>query len=341
MTVKTQPMATGGESPLDGSRRQYLTKSLSTLLLRQETTIIAVILAIGVFATLRNSTFATSGNLTEVARATVIYFVMACGATLLMIGGGLDFSVGSVFTLGGLTCALMLEHGAAWPIAVVVGVVTGTAVGVVNHGIIEYLHVPPIIATLGTFYFIDGLNVQITGGQDIIPLPNDFQNLGQGSVFGVPYIVCYAIVVGAVFWFALEKTPFGINLRALGGNRQAAIGNGLHIGKLSLALYVCAGATAALGGIIYAARVGSGQVAGGGAGITLTVVTAVLIGGTSLFGGLGVITGTAVGAVLLSEIDNALILSNIPAQYNSMVIGSILVAAVAVDHLRRKRLYRR
>ncbi len=341
MTVKAQPPATDRGRRVDESRRTALTTSLSSLLLRPETTIIAVILAIAVFTIVRNATFASVSNLTELARATVIYFIMGCGATLLVIGGGLDFSVGTTFTLGGLVSALLLVHGVGWPLAVVGGIAAGIVIGVVNHGIIEYLHVPPIIATLGTFYVIDGLNIQITGGQDILPLPNDFQQLGQGSVLGVPYIVCYAIIVGALFWFALERTPFGINVRALGGNRQAAIGNGLRVVRLNLALYVCAGATAALGGIIYAARVGGGQVSAGGAGITLSVVTAVLIGGTSLFGGLGTITGTAAGAVLLSEIDNALVLSNIPPQYNSMIVGSILVAAVAADYLRRKRLYRR
>ncbi len=341
MTTRTQPQATSSERQGDGPRRTFLTKASSTLLLRPETTIIAVIIAIGVFATVRNSTFASPSNLTEILRATVVYFVMACGATLLVIGGGLDFSVGSTFTLGGLVCSLMLVHGVGWPLAVLGGIAVGIVVGVVNHSIIEYLHVPPIIATLGAFYFIDGLNIQITGGQDVLPLPDNFQQLGQGSIFGVPNIVCYAVVVGAMFWFLLERTPYGINVRALGGNRHAAIGNGLRVGRLSLALYVCAGATAALGGIIYAARVGGGQVSAGGSGITLSVVTAVLIGGTSLFGGLGTVTGTVVGAILLSEIDNALVLSNIPPQYNSMIIGSILVAAVAADHLRRKRLYRR
>ena len=100
------------------------------------------------------------------------------------------------------------------------------------------------------------------------------------------------------------------------------------------------GATAALAGIIYAARVGSGQVSAGGANVTLSVVTAVLIGGISLLGGLGSITGVAVGAILLSEIDNALIVAAVPPQYNTIVVGVILIAAVAVDHVRRERLYR-
>jgi ribose transport system permease protein len=313
---------------------------VSALALRQETTLIAVIVLIGVLATIRNPAFATVANLTDIVRATVIYFVMACGAALLMIGGGLDFSAGSVFTLGGITSAWLLAAGIAWPIAVLGGIAAGSIVGLINNLIIVRLHVPPIIATLGTFFIISGLCVQITGGQDIVPLPDAFQALGQGDIFGVPYIVCYAAAVGVLFWFLLEHTPFGVNVRALGGNRQAAIANGLRVGSLDAALYVLAGMTAAFAGIVYASRVGSGQVSAGGASITLAVVTAVLIGGTSLLGGLGSITGVAVGALLLSEIDNALIVANIPPQYNSMVVGTILICAVAVDHLRRQRLYR-
>jgi ribose transport system permease protein len=315
--------------------------AFTSVVLRPETTLVAVIVLIGVFAALRNANFATTTNLTDILRASVVYFVMAAGSALLMIGGGLDFSIGSVFTLGGISGSWMLVHGVPWPVALLVGIAAGAVAGVANNLVVARLHVPPIIGTLGTFYVISGLCVQFTGGQDILPLPSSFQNLGQGEVHGVPYVVLYAIVIGAIFWFLLERTRFGINVRALGGNRQAAIGNGLRVARLDLALYMLSAGTAAFAGMIYAARVGSGQVSAGGAGTTLEVVTAVLIGGVSLLGGLGSITGVAVGAVLLSEIDNALIVAAVPPQYNSIVVGAILIAAVAVDHLRRKRLYKR
>lgn len=335
----TTPATPTGRAPLRADR---LAMSLGTKLLkRPETTLILVIVAIGVFAALRNPLFTRQTNLTDIGRGTVIYFVMACGAGLLMIGGGLDFSVGAIFALGGIATAWLLVHSVPWPIAIVLGVAVGCFAGLVNNVVITYLHVPPIIATLGTFFVIEGINTQITGGLDILPLPARFQELGQGDVGGVPYIVIYAIAIGLAFWFLLEKTPFGVNVRALGGNRQAAIGNGLRVGRLDLTLYVVAGAVAAFAGIIYSARIGSGQVEAGGAGTTLTVVTAALIGGVSLLGGLGSITGIAVGAILLSEIDNALVIAAVPPQYNSIIVGSILIGAVAVDHLRRKRLYRR
>ena len=315
--------------------------SLRRKLMRQESSLLFVILIIGVYVETKNSIFLSRGNITNIANESVIYLVPACGSALLMIGGGLDFSVGSTFTLGGITSAWMLVHGVAWPLAVLAGIGVGMIVGVVNHAIITYLHVPPIIATLGTFYVISGLTVQFTGGNDILPLPEGFQNLGQGSVGGVPYIVIYAIIIALAAWFLLQMTRFGVNVRALGGNRQAAIANRIPAKTLDLRLYMLSAATAAFAGIIYAASVGSGQVEAGGAGTTLTIITAVLIGGVSLLGGLGIVTGVVIGTILLTEINNGLVIANVPPQYNNIVIGTILVCAVAVDHLRRQRLYRK
>lgn len=308
--------------------------------LRPETTLILVIILIAIATAIRNPNFLNIGNLTDIARAAVIYFVMACGAATLMIGGGLDFSVGAVFTLGGICAAWLMQAGMPWPLAILGGIAAGGIAGYINSQVIARLHVPPIIATLGTFFIYTGLCIQITGGQDIVPLPMEFQRLGQGNLFGVPFVVMYAVVIGFIFWFVLERTPFGIEVRAIGGNRKAAVANGLKVPSIETTLYVVASIAAALAGVIYASRVGSGQVSAGGSGVTLSVVTAVLIGGISLLGGLGSITGVAVGALLLSEIDNALIVAAVPPQYNTIVVGVILIAAVAIDHVRRERLYR-
>jgi len=328
------------DQPVSVNSAAKKTRFTLEMFLRPELTLIIVIVAIAIATSLVNPNFLNIGNLTDIGRAAVIYFVMACGASLLMIGGGLDFSVGAVFTLGAITTTMLLQAGVPWPIAIAVGVFVGGVAGYLNSQIIQKLHVPSIIATLGSFYIFTGLTIQVTGGQDILPLPRAFQVLGQGAIFGIPYVVLYAAVVGAAFWFVLEHTPFGVEVRAVGGNREAAQANGIKVERVERIIYILGGATAAFAGIIYAARVGSGQVAAGGSAVTLTVITAVLIGGVSLQGGLGTITGIAVGAVLLSEIDNALIVASIPPQYNTIIVGVILIAAVAVDHIRRQRLYR-
>ncbi|MCW2784362.1 MAG: D-allose transport system permease protein AlsC, partial [Marmoricola sp.] len=292
MTTLIAPPTPKLEAAVDESKRRRL---LTSILVRQETSLLMVILVIGALAASRSSLFLQTDNLTEILRSSVIYFVMGCGAALLIIGGGLDFSAGAVFTLGGLTAAKLMVAGTAWPLAVLAGLAACGAAGLVNHLIITYLHVPPIIATLGTFFMLGGLDNLITGGNDVLPLPNSFQTLGQGDTAGVPNIILIAIAVGVLFWFVLDHTRFGVNVRALGGNREAALRNGLRIGRLDLSLYAIAAVTAGLAGIIYAARVGAGQVAAGGTTTTLNVITAVLIGGVSLQGGMGSIQGVAIG----------------------------------------------
>lgn len=321
-----------------GGGRQSL---LSKVMMRQETSLVFVIIVVGAFAASRSPLFLTSANLTEILRSSVIYFVMACGAALLIIGGGLDFSIGAVFTLGALVTSKFLVGGVPWPLAILLGLAITGVVGAVNFAIITYLHVPPIIATLGTFFMLSGFDNLVTGGFDVLPLPDSFQRIGQGNLFGVPNIVLIAIAVGVVFWFVLDHTRFGVNVRALGGNREASIGVGLRVVRIDLVLYIVGAVMAGLAGVIYSARVGAGQVTAGGSGITLVAITAVLIGGVSLLGGLGSIQGVAVGVILLSLIDNALVLSGIPPQYNSIVVGAILICAVAVDYLRRQRIYRK
>lgn len=311
------------------------------LIARQEFSLLLVVLAIGIATTVKSPHFLTHENVILVLEGSVTYFIMACGSALLIIGGGLDFSVGASFTLGGLVTAKLLSSGTPIPPAILLGLASCFLVGAVNFVVVTYWHVPPIIATLGTFYVLLGITNQITGGNDVVPLPNAFQAIAQNKIIGIPNTIVFAAILGVVSWLVLDHTTFGVNVRALGGNRTAAIGNGLPVKRLDLAIYVSAAATAGLAGILYASSVGSGQVNAGGATSTLDAVTAVLIGGVSLLGGLGTIQGIAIGSILLSLIDNSLVLTGVPPTYDTIIIGTILIAAVALDHLRRERIYRK
>jgi ribose transport system permease protein len=307
---------------------------------RQEVTLVGVIIAFGVVMGILNPTFLSAGNLLDLVSSTVVYFVVACGLTLVIVAGGFDFSAGSMFTLGGISATWLMSLGVFWPIACIIGIVLGGAVGLLNAVVIDRLHVPAIITTLGMFYFIGGAVVLFTGGNSIGPLPDSFDTFGSGSVFSIPYLIFYGIVIGAVYHVVLERTRFGYNVKAVGGGLSAAIANGISARRTNLLIYGGGAAIAALGGILYSARTGSGSVSAGGSDITLTAVSAVLIGGTSLFGGVGTITGTALGALLFATIDNGLAVANVPALYSDMIIGAILVLAVAVDAYRRRRSFR-
>lgn len=314
---------------------------IASLVFRQEASLLLVMALIVVATTIINPAFISANNVTEILRQSVIYFVMGCGAAFLIIGGGLDFSVGAVFTMSALAGTSLIKAGIWIPIALLLAIAVAAFLGLLNHLVITYWHVPPIIATLGIFFIALGLNPILTSGLDVLPLPKDFTRIGQGYFLNIPNIIWIALIIGLLAWFVLEHTRFGVNVRALGGNRQAAIGNGLRTKRLDLALYMISSVTGGIAGLLYSARVGAGQVEAGGSSVTLVVITATLIGGVSLLGGLGSITGVAVGAVLLSVIDNALIIASIPPQWNNVVVGAILVGAVAVDYLRRQQLYRR
>lgn len=334
ITTVSTPIGDGADTVRAGDR-------LRELLGRQEITLIGVILAFGIIVSILNPVFATPANLIDLLRSTVVYFVVACGLTLVVVAGGFDFSVGSVFTLGGLSAAWLMSIGVFWPLAVLGGVALGFAVGFVNALVIDRLSVPPIITTLGMFYFVAGAVVLFTGGRDIQPLPDGFNAFGKGTFIGIPALIWYAVIIGVIYHLVLQHTRFGYNVKAVGGNLGAAVANGISAVRTNMWLYAGAGGIAALAGILYAARTGSGQVTAGGAAVTLTAISAVLIGGTSLFGGVGTITGTALGALLFATINNGLAIASVPALYSNMIIGAILVLAVAVDAYRRRRAQQR
>ncbi len=321
----------------DGAQRITARERFGRIGGGQEVTLAAVIVIFGVVISVLNPAFASPGNLINLLQSTVVFFVIACGLTLVQTAGGFDFSIGSTFTLGGISATWLMTLGLFWPIAILAGIAFGCLVGIVNALLIDRLNVPPIITTLGTFYFIAGAVVLFTNGVDIQPLPVGFDAFGEGTLLGIPNLIIYGVVIGVIYHLVLQKTRFGYNVKAVGGGREAANANGISARRTNMWLYAGAGGIAAVAGILFAAQTGSGEVSAGGASVTLTAISAVLIGGTSLFGGVGTIVGTALGSLLFAAIDNGLAVANVPPLYSSMIIGSILVIAVALDSYRRKR----
>jgi ribose transport system permease protein len=306
----------------------------------QQAGLIICIVALGVVFYAINSLFGSGSNLIELLRSATLYFIVACASTLVLVGGGLDFSIGAVYALGAVVTGLSIVNGAPWPLAIVAGIAVGVALGIVNALVSVRLRVPPLIATLGVFFVATGLADAITTGNDVFGFPNSFINLGSGSVGGIPYLIFYAVVIGLIFHVLLERTVFGYNIRAAGGNRAAAAANGIRVQRLDIWLYAISGGVSALAGILGAARLSTASPAAGGADLTFQVITAIIIGGTSLFGGSGTIAGSALGAILFAEINNGLQVINVDPLYQDIFIGVILVAAVALDQYRRQRRFR-
>lgn len=286
-----------------------------------------------------NPVFLSQGNIIEILRSGSLYFVVACASTLIFVGGGLDFSIGATFPMGGIVAGALMLSGVWWPLAILLGVLAGAIVGLANAAVIVRFDVPPLIATLGSFFAMGGIITVYTGGTNLFGFPDAFNALGQGHLFGIPYLVYYAVVIGVLFHVLLERTVFGYETRITGGNRRAASANGVRVAALDLKLYALSGATTALAGIMFMARTSTASPVAGGSAITFQVITAIIIGGTSLFGGTGSITGTALGVVLFAVLNNGLAIVNVNPLYQNIFIGVILVAAVAFDQAQRRRRF--
>jgi ribose transport system permease protein len=306
----------------------------------QQAGLAAIIVLLLVLSEIDNRTTFHLANLIAVLGATSIYFIGACGATLLLVGGGLDLSIGAVFAAGGIAAGLLMKHGIPWPIAIILALAVAAAFGGVNALLIVFGKVPPFITTLGMYFAATGLVTVVTGGVAIPGFPSGFDNLGQLDLFRVPLLVYYAVALGVAFYVLLSRTRFGYDVRTVGGNAAAALANGVRVKRVNVSLYIISAATAGLCGILFAASVGAADPASGGTDFTFLVLAAVIIGGTSLFGGIGSIPGTALGALLFSVINDVLALVHADPLWGNIVTGVILVGAVAFDQLRRSRRFR-
>lgn len=305
----------------------------------QQAGIIVIIVTLLVVSESIDSTTLHSANLIEVLRSTAVYFIGACGATLLLVGGGLDLSIGSVFAVGAVAAGKLMNAGVPWPLAVILAVAISGVLGAVNAVLIIRVKVPPFITTLGMYFAASGAVTVVTGGNPLFNFPAGFGDFGQGSWLGIPLLVYYAVIAGVVFHVILQSTRFGYDARAVGGNAASALANGVRTARVNTGLYVISAGVAGLCGILLAARVDTADPSSGGPAFTFQVLASVIIGGTSLFGGVGTIVGTALGSLLFSVINNVLALTNTDPEWQNIAVGVILVLAVAFDQLRRNRQF--
>ena len=302
--------------------------------------LIGVIVVLAALFQISNPAFLTGANWLEILRSATLYFVVACPVTLIIVAGGLDLSIGAVYALGAVVAGLAMTGGIPWPVAMLAGVAVGAAAGFITGSLSVFLGIPTLIASLAMFFVATGVAVVITGGRDVFGFPDAFTDIGSGNLFGVPNLIYIAVLIGVIFHILLEHTPFGYDIRATGGNRNAAVANGINAGRVDLILFATSGGVAALAGILGASRVYSASPLAGGNALTFQVLTAIIIGGTSLFGGIGSIIGSALGALLFAVINNGLATSGVNPLMQNIFVGVILAAAVGIDQIRRKRRFK-
>lgn len=298
---------------------------------------LAVLIVLSIIMAVISPVFLGVSNLFNIVLATATYGVLAIGATFVISAAGIDLSLGSVLGLASVTGAFMcVQLGLPWPFAIIGSLVAGAGAGAVNGFIITRGRVPAFIVTLGMLGIARGLALIISNGRGIYGLPAELLFLGQGRPFGVPTPVFILIGVALVSHYILAHTPFGAHTLALGDSEAAARATGIDVKRQRMLLYTLSGLMAGIAGLIFTARVNTGDPTAG-LNYELLAITAAIIGGTNLFGGRGSILGTMIGALIMGVLQNGLNLMAVQSYYQQMAIGAVLIAAVWLDQLRQER----
>jgi ribose/xylose/arabinose/galactoside ABC-type transport system permease subunit len=281
-------------------------------------------------------------TLTQIAKDTSFFAIMAVGMTMVIITAGIDLSVGSVYALASVAGALYMSQfgsdGSPWMafvgalVTIGVGVFCGFLNGIMTVG----FNVHPFIITLGTMAIYRGIAFVSTNGQSIGGFPQSFRDFVRQGVIGdlslVPLIVMVLVcIAGGIF---LARMTIGRRVYAIGGNETASRYSGIRVGRLKLLTYTISGLTAGIGAVLALGYYGAGS-SGDGQGYELTVIAAAVVGGASLVGGKGSALGAVLGAVILQMISTGMVILGIPQNYSQIVTGAVVITAVLLDQLNR------
>lgn len=276
-----------------------------------------------------DSGFLTIRNLFNIARTTAMIVVMATAMTFIIGAGELDLSVGSTAALSALVAALVMQAGYGWVLAVAAGLGAGLLVGCLNGFFVTVVGIPSFLVTLGMMQFVRGFDMRVTYTNPVSISNSTFNGLfGSGSLWGVPSLLFWSVIVAAIGHVVLRYTAFGRQILATGGNRQAAEYSGVKTRRVKFLAFLLTASAAALAGLLYSGMMQTARY-NFGEGAELMVIAAVILGGTSLFGGRATIIGTFTGALMIGTINNGLIIMGLDVSEQMMISGAIIILAVA------------
>lgn len=281
--------------------------------------------------------FLTSTNLSSVVRQTAVINIMSLGMTIIIIAGGIDLSVGAILAMAGVLGTMALQAGMPIPVGVVIGIVTGLFWGAINGLLTTRLRINPFIVTLGTLGIVRGLTLIVTNGLPVHRVPREFSFLGEGNLFGVPFVLWVLVICALLTHVILEHTRLGRYSFAIGSNPDAAVYTGVPVVFHTTAVYALGGMLTGLAGMIEASRLMTGQPAAGN-GYELQAIAAVVIGGGSLHGGEGSVIGTLIGAFIMGLLSNGSDLLGVSPYLQQAIIGAVIILAVSVDEFRKRKL---
>ena len=328
MTISTQSSTTLNKS--------FLRRILQAFIDIRELTLIVLITAIIIVMSNINPYFFSFPNFRAVMVGMAPNAIIVIGMAILLASGGFDLSVGSVMALSSTVVAMLLLSGMPIFLAVICSLILGGVVGVGNGVLVTNLGINPLIAKLGTMSIARGIALVLTEGFSVSSLPLSFSWIGKTNFGGFPAIVIMTIAIVIFFDLAVRHTRFFRQVYFIGANEKAAVLSGIHVTRVRIVLYALTGVLAALAGVILASRLMSGTPTAGN-GIELQVLAAAVIGGASLRGGEGTILGAFLGVVFIALINNTMTMQAVSIYWQMIVIGSVLVSAVALDMLIRSK----
>jgi ribose transport system ATP-binding protein len=301
---------------------------------------ILVIVAAGIIAAIEPRFFSPL-NLLNVGRNTSFLAIVAIGQMFVMIVGGFDLAISAMVAVSSVVTATMMTgtllHGLPAAIVILLSVVTavaaGSGVGLLNGLCVAWLRLNPLMVTLAMTSVAAGMTFYVTKGIPIYGMPSVFiETLGRGSVSGIPTIVLVATILATIGWVLQRRTALGRHIYATGGSWHSARVSGVNVGRVLTLVYVLSGAFAAITGVLVTARIGSGQSALS-SGLVIESIAAAVIGGVSLQGGSGRVERVVLAALFISIVSNGLNLTRVDSKYQTLVLGVVLIAAVAFDRL--------
>lgn len=311
------------------------------LLGRDQAGLVASLILICIIFSILSPYFLLPANGINIARGNAFAAVAAAITTLVLVGGGLDLSIGAVMAFVGIVCAQLLLLDVPWFLVIGIGLGIGAGIGLLNGLIVTYVGINPFIVTIGTQFVVRGAAFLGVSNHELTVTEPHFLFIGQGNVFGIPFSALLALAVfGVVAWW-LHFTKFGKHIYAVGGTPGGLMARlaGIPINRRRMQIYILSGTFAGLAGIMLDGFTGAG-IAYAATGIELTVISAVILGGTALMGGRGTVFGTFLGVMLLAIINNGIVLLDVSTYWQYVVQGAALLIAVTIDEVRIKRAAR-
>ncbi len=295
---------------------------------------LGVLIVVGVVAVIMGSLspeFRTTGNLSVLLLNGATVTFLALGQTCVLLTGGIDLSVGSNIALTGMVAALMMQGGIPWWGAALGAILTGVVVGVFNGVMVHHGNMPPFIVTFATFGISASIPKILTQAKSITVTDPMFAFFGRGSIFGIPLPVIMVVLAAVVLGLFLRRTPTGVHIYAVGGNKETARLAGIDIFRTTVLVYVISGVCAAFGGIITTSRLMVGYPTAGSGTEQFYSIASAVVGGVSLFGGVGTILGAFIGALLIAEVSNGMNVIGVDSYWQPLVIGVIILGGVLLD----------